>query len=44
MCSSDLIHSRAKLRAMMPWSEEGKAQAAGDGAPARERAGAAAAG
>ena len=34
----------AKLRAMMPWSEEGKAQAAGDGAPARERAGAAAAG
>ena len=34
----------AKLRAMMPWSEEGKAQAAGDGAPARERAGAAATG
>ena len=34
----------AKLRAMMPWSEEGKAHAAGDGAPARERAGAAATG
>ena len=34
----------AKLRAMMPWSEEGKAHAAGDGGPARERAGAAAAG
>src|SRR5947209_15928559 len=34
----------AKLRAMMPWSEEGKAHAASDGAPARQRAGAAATG
>src|SRR2546425_12066718 len=34
----------AKLRAMMPWSEEGKAHAASDGAPARQPAGAAATG